>query len=363
MLKRLIRNPRLFLSAVRRKAREALPVDAWLGNGRAWLPSRISVDVTYACNAKCTTCCQWGIDTQFEPRPLDRNYMLKPGLLAKVISEAQAWRPTVYLTGGEPLLHPKLGQMIAGIKNAGLYCSLNTNGILLVERSVELCDAGLDKVIISIEPTPETQVANRGIHLDIIRAGITALRKRGAGPEIALNCVITPINWRDLKGLTDMSTSLGISNMSLQHFMFSDRKLIIAHRTILAGFGEQEACYGNSVMDTTEMDAAAICQGLKRLRCSGLKPRIDPPVPEKRLQSYYASAQTDIPGQCLAPWTTVAILPDGSISICRPMRLGTAGQDAIRDVWNGAKAQQFRRTLLKQGLLPGCTRCCARQYK
>ena len=362
MLKRLTSNPFLLWSALRRRAREALPLDVWLGNGRAWLPSRISVDVTYACNAKCVTCCQWGNDAHFEPGPLDRDRMLAPGMLEEVIAEARAWRPTVYLTGGEPLLHPELGRMIAGIKSAGLYCSLNTNGILLQKRARELCDAGVDKVIISVEPTAGAQETNRGIPIETIRTGIAALRTHGPEPDIALNCVITPRNWRALEGLADMASELGVSNVSLQHFMFSDRTLIAAHRAILAEFEEPKACYGNTTLGTGEMDAATILQGLSHLRGAGLKLRIDPPVPGKRLRDYYAGARTRIPGQCLGPWTTAAILPDGSISPCRPLSLGKAGQDRIRDVWNCEKARRFRLALLKRGLLPGCARCCSRHY-
>lgn len=362
MLKRLICDPAMLWSAARRRAREALPLDAWTGNGRAWLPSRLSVDLTYACNSECAACCQRGKYSHFEPRPPDRAHMLDPGALAAVIGEARGWRPTVYLTGGEPLLHPEIARIIGEIKGAGLYCSLNTNGALLAERAGDLCASGVDKVIVSVEPSAGAQAANRGIPFSAIRAGLAALRARKPRPEIALNCVITPRNWRELDGLPDAAAALGVSNVTLQHFMFSDRALIAAHRAFLADFGEPEACYGNTIMDAGEIDAAALRKSLGGFDIAGFKPRIDPPVPVSRLRDYYASPKTRLPGHCLAPWTTAAILPDGGISLCRPIRIGMAGRDRIRDVWNGEKARKFRRALLKQGLLPGCARCCSRRF-
>ncbi len=362
MLRRLICNPAMLWSAARRRLRDALPLDAWLGNGRAWLPSRLSIDLTYACNAECEACCQRGKDAHFEPRPPDRERMLEPDALAAVIGEARAWRPTVYLTGGEPLLHPDLGRIIGGIKAAGLYCSLNTNGSLLSERAGELCAAGVDKVIVSVEPSEGAQAANRGVPFSAIRAGLAALRECERGPEIALNCVITPRNWRELDSLAGSAAALGASNVALQHFMFSSRALIAAHRAILADFGETDACYGNTTMDSGEIDAAAVWQSLRRLRASGLKLRVDPPVPEKRLRDYYSSPQPRLPGLCLAPWTTATVMPDGGISLCRPINIGMAGRDRLRTVWNGEKARRFRRALLKQGQLPGCARCCSRRF-
>ena len=54
---------------------------------------------------------------------------------------------------GEPLLHPKIADMVAFAKDIGVHeVQLNTNGLLLTkELAIDLAEAGLDRIIISMD--------------------------------------------------------------------------------------------------------------------------------------------------------------------------------------------------------------------
>lgn len=95
------------------------------------------------CNLSCVYCNEY--DTYSKPVALEImkqriDHLVKLGLSALVFS------------GGEPLLHPDLDQIISHARQSGLLVGLITNGYLLVpERIKRLNQAGLDYMQISID--------------------------------------------------------------------------------------------------------------------------------------------------------------------------------------------------------------------
>jgi MoaA/NifB/PqqE/SkfB family radical SAM enzyme len=65
----------------------------------------------------------------------------------------------VNLTGGEPLLHPQIGEIIAGLRDANVRVSLNTNGALLEEK-IEVVKRA-NSVSISLDGRRDTHDASR----------------------------------------------------------------------------------------------------------------------------------------------------------------------------------------------------------
>ena len=68
-------------------------------------------------------------------------------ILGQIKNRAQR---VVFHLFGEPLLHPKIGEMIKMAKDHGLKTSLHTNASLLTEeKSVQILDSGLDILVFS----------------------------------------------------------------------------------------------------------------------------------------------------------------------------------------------------------------------
>jgi len=68
----------------------------------------------------------------------------------------------VALSGGEPLLHPGLDEMIRCIRRQSMLEKLITNGYLLTpERIRKLNDAGLDHLQISIDNVVPDEVSKK----------------------------------------------------------------------------------------------------------------------------------------------------------------------------------------------------------
>ncbi|MGH9451339.1 MAG: radical SAM protein [Terriglobia bacterium] len=115
----------------------------------AWglLDSRHPIDVHLIpirrCNLACTYCNEY--DDFSKPVPLAE-------LKNRVDHLARLGATVITISGGEPLLHPELDQVIRHIRRRGIIAGLITNGYLLVAARIrELNRAGLDHLQISID--------------------------------------------------------------------------------------------------------------------------------------------------------------------------------------------------------------------
>ncbi len=125
---------------------------SWIGAGAKFLwravssrdhPLLAQLVVTRRCNLSCGYCNEF--DDYSPPVPADR-------LLERVAALARLKTAAVTCTGGEPLLHPELEQIIREIRDRGMIATTITNGFRLSrERILRLNDAGLMEMQISID--------------------------------------------------------------------------------------------------------------------------------------------------------------------------------------------------------------------
>src|SRR5512132_182019 len=80
------------------------------------------------CNLACEYCNEY--DDFSQPVPLETVYRR----LAKL---AELRTSIICVSGGEPLLHPELDQILARIRSLGSICGLITNGYLLTKERIE----------------------------------------------------------------------------------------------------------------------------------------------------------------------------------------------------------------------------------
>ena len=109
------------------------------------------------CNLSCAYCNEY--DDFSKPVPtvlVQRRVELLAALGTSVVT----------LSGGEPLLHPQLDEIIGCIRRLGMVAELITNGYLLTpERIRKLNDAGLDHLQISIDNVVPDEVSKKSLNL------------------------------------------------------------------------------------------------------------------------------------------------------------------------------------------------------
>src|SRR5246127_3924133 len=107
------------------------------------------------CNLACTYCNEF--DDFSTPVPTEEMFRRidKLGALGTSV---------VTISGGEPLLHPELDDIIRRIRRNGMIAGLITNGYLLVaERIQRLNDAGLEWLQISIDNVTPDDVSKKSL--------------------------------------------------------------------------------------------------------------------------------------------------------------------------------------------------------
>src|SRR5438094_6818567 len=107
------------------------------------------------CNLSCTYCNEF--DTFSKPVPAEE-------MFGRVDHLASLGTTIITLSGGEPLLHPELDEIIRRIRRHGVIAGLITNGYLLTpERIARLNRAGLDHLQISIDNVMPDEVSKKSL--------------------------------------------------------------------------------------------------------------------------------------------------------------------------------------------------------
>ncbi len=107
------------------------------------------------CNLSCTYCNEY--DNFSKPVPVAR-------MLERIQLLGNLHTGVITLSGGEPLLHPDLDDIIAGIRKHATLAGMITNGYLLTaDRVRRLNDAGLDYLQISIDNIQPDDVSKKSL--------------------------------------------------------------------------------------------------------------------------------------------------------------------------------------------------------
>ena len=107
------------------------------------------------CNLSCTYCNEY--DDFSKPVPVDT-------MMRRVDYLGRLKTGIITLSGGEPLLHPELDQIISHIRRVGALAGLITNGYLLMpDRIQQLNEAGLDYLQISIDNVMPDDVSKKSL--------------------------------------------------------------------------------------------------------------------------------------------------------------------------------------------------------
>src|SRR5277367_3040975 len=107
------------------------------------------------CNLSCTYCNEY--DDFSKPVPVDT-------MVSRINHLADLGTSILTLSGGEPLLHPELDEIIAAMRHRGVLACMITNGYLLTpERVRRLNQAGLDHMQISIDNVKPDDVSKKSL--------------------------------------------------------------------------------------------------------------------------------------------------------------------------------------------------------
>ena len=153
------------------------------------------------CNLSCAYCNEY--DDYSKPVPLEK-------MFRRIDRLASFGTTIITLSGGEPLLHPDLDEIIRHIRRRGIIAGMITNGYLLTAERIErLNRAGLEHLQISIDNVMPDEVSKK------------SLKVLDQKLELLAQHAIFQVNINSVLGS-------GINN--------PEDALVVAHRAVALGF-------------------------------------------------------------------------------------------------------------------------------
>ena len=170
------------------------------------LPRIVQLEVTTACQLRCIFCPRTVLADRWVTAhlPWEMFSSLLPFVRRIELVHLQGW--------GEPLLHPRLWDMAAAIKERHGRVSLTTNAVLLDKvASGEACRIGVDLVAVSLAGARagNNDSLRLGSHLDQICANVSYLCQLKPRPKVNLVMQMMKPNLEELPELVTLAARLG----------------------------------------------------------------------------------------------------------------------------------------------------------
>ncbi len=167
----------------------------------------LEIQLTSACNLKCKHCYQ----------SEKKNYELPFEPLKKVLKEftdAQGLR--ILLSGGEPLLYSRFGELSRYLKNYPAYVVLLTNGTLITEKHIKLLK-NIDEIQFSIDGLEESHdyLRGKGSFKRLMKA--IYLIKEKTDKSISFATMVHKKNLKDFPKLSRLVKSLGAKEWGIDY--------------------------------------------------------------------------------------------------------------------------------------------------
>lgn len=269
-------------------------------------PLVLNIEPTNDCNLRCCFCPRDKVAERYGIHYID--WSLYKSLIDQADVQAQRYGKLIMLNlhkDGEPLLHPKLPDMVRYAKEREIFHTihLNTNGMLLgSEQGKELLKSGIDDITISVDAARAETFARF--------KGVDALAKLEKNIQQFYR-------WRDELGA---KTFIRVKIMEFDDIEKEEVEEFISKWEPIA--------------DEVQVTGVHSWSGaIDKLNITD----------EQSSERY----------PCALLWYMLAVNADGKVSVCnvdwdRSGVIGDAHMMALKDIWNNSQMKQIRHNQLKQ---------------
>ncbi|WP_338668957.1 radical SAM protein [Pseudodesulfovibrio methanolicus] len=277
------------------------------GEESPYFPAQVHIEPTNSCNLRCTHCHHYR-DEHGRNKYTRKLGLMDVDLFRKILDEIGPLGCSVTLNvQGEPLLHPRIVEMVRIAKGHGIYLSLLTNATRLTrELTTRFLDAGLDRMVFSFDACTKDVYESVRINSKF---------------EPTIANILDFLNENELRG---HPTHVCVSGVQQSRTM--------PHTE------EYRTYFGKLPVDKIFLNPMLNLCGV-----SGTADEID-------MARYMDIAPQDRP-VCRISWENLVVNWDGLVSPC-PVDVnvlapvGDANTERLQDIWNGERMREFRRAHL-----------------
>lgn len=329
----------------------------------SYYPKTLFINLTNTCNAHCKMCQYESsnrLNTNVEQLSLDD--------IKKLVEEMAPYLPNIsFVGGGEPLTHKKIVEIVRYIHSKGLFVGLTTNGILLKDYAKDLAEAGLDYVTVSLDGPAEIHNKIRGVNNCYEKAieGIKEIKKYG-NVIVQTSTTVFDMNYNKIPELLKELSVLPIDakfGALMMNFTNSDQ--VKKHNLGCGNFFKAEVI-NYDALDLGSIGVEAFINMMQVAEKKYGMMWMYSPKTKEELTSYFANAEQLIHKERVrCPWLYSTITNTGNVVFCIDMVnndgmiLGNFKKQSFKEIWNGKKANDFRKFLEDNSRFHICSRCCA----
>ncbi len=306
-------------------------------------PTFIQLEHTVRCNLECINCTRGQLVDTYQKIDLTLDEIKK-------IVELFPNLETIKLQGlGEPLLHPKIRDILAYLHSAGIRVMTISNGTLFnTQRHRDTVLEYLSDVVISIDSVDSgtfnrlRKNANLFKILEGIRQLIQDRNQKNPNVLIGINYVVSAANHHELPELYDLAVGLGIDFVAVvevENWMIDTE----------TGFRESAEFVAQARQYSKQI----------KKECSKLFYRL---LARGILFGHVGSEMRF--GNCYWPYKSMFITVEGLVTPCciRMHRGHAFGNilevDTLNEIWNGPTYREFRRSHMTRGAKGSLCKTC-----
>lgn len=305
---------------------------------------RVYIEVTTKCNFSCITC----IRSSWHDELAHMNWETFENIV-KNLKELPNLESVHFGGFGEPLMHPKIFDMLRTVKRLGLKVEMITNGSYLCEETIQkLINIELDVLFTSIDSSEEeeyNQIRPGGDFQDVFNnvKRLQAMKQEQATkkPELAIEFVAMKKNFARLPNLIKMAWNLNarkviVSNLIPYHesmkdeivYDIDDTGSLFDHESLLTSV--------RAYMANMKLRTERYCKFVKdKSLCINHKGNISP---------------------CYALMHTYQCYIYGRKKQIYPYYLGNVNEKRLQDIWMDFEYVKFRKNV-DENYFPSCTDC------
>jgi radical SAM protein with 4Fe4S-binding SPASM domain len=336
-------------------------------------PEGVGFHLTNRCNLRCKMCFLWAGDKS--PRDVLERYRreeMSTERWLEIVDELARHKPSIGLSGGEPFLFEGAVEIIRRIKQKGMYCSINTNGMLLEKFARDLVETKVDIVRVSIDGPPDIHDEIRGVSgcFERLMRGIEAVNqlkseKASSFPVIEAYFTMTNQNFTYLTAILEIIENRNIHGIKFIHPIYMSKHNIdkcVSFLKEVSALQRVDYITGANI-EHLELEPERLIPEIEKVRQRRNKLAVwfFPNFRDDHTREYYTNHDNfalKLKGKCKSLWFSTNIKPNGDVEPCPDFSVGNVRREKFLTVWNCEKMRNLRKLFRKRGIIPLCHACC-----